>query len=218
MATLGELISDVQERVVAARPNDELRINIGQIKFVLDYCTAFVINKRAKEDMVMRKGSLMYVVDPSLFTRHELALQEDANGQLYADLPVLPMSLPVNFGIGAITTTGDPRRGYSPKKIPSGTQSDIEIEMGRPFGSSIWNRVGQRVYFYQMRLIRKVYAYIIGVELPNDSNDCFSQPYPLPQDLIAETLQMVVGILLNEVSLQDDTQNDGKDQTVKGQQ
>ena len=214
MALLSEIMSDIELRVTAARPNDDMRFEKTQARFVLDYVTAYFIMQRARQ---ARADSFMldYEYDSTLWQEYELDVVT-VNGQKQAILPETPIALPGNFGVQSVYV----RDSFgTPRLYRKGTPSMASIQASLPWGRPMFVRVNTKLYLYGIGATKKIYAIIIGGggqnEVDADGNLIDIQ-YPAPADALVEIINMVTQILLGEMALPDDTKNDAKDQAVKG--
>jgi hypothetical protein len=217
MALLSEILSDIELRVTAARPNDDMRFEKTQARFVLDYVTAYYIFQRARQALQDGLAYEDYEYDSSLWTKYVLDVIDNGT-EKYVQLPTLPIALPINFGIQAVYTI-DSNRG-TPRMFQRGNFGKASVSARLPWARPLFVRSGDKLYLYNSRSINRVNVVMVGgdQDVSFDANgNLVDIQYPAPMDALMEIQNMVVQILLGQMQLPDDIANDGKDQSVKGQ-
>lgn len=211
MATLRDILSDIELRVTAGRPTDEERYNWAQAAFILNVTTAKLLRDRALEQIQLSNDRYHYESDPILWKTYTLTVQTDSQGIKYVELPYPPVSMPINFGIKDVFTI-DPRYG-APNKLSRGTYSSADTGRNRDFAQPQYVYSGTRLELYNAGLISTVN--IVAVNSGQDMDASLDSEYPLPEDLIGQAVMEVTQILLGQQQLPDDVYNDGKDESVK---
>lgn len=213
MATLRDILSDIELRVTAGRPTDEDRFNWGQAAFVLNVTTARLIRDRSIEQLQISNYRYNYDSDPILWKTYVLNVQTDSRGVKYVELPFPPVSMPINFGVKDVFTI-DSRSG-APNKLTRGTFSSADINRNRDFAQPMFVYSGTNLELYNIGTINSVN--VVAVNSGQDASTAdLDAEYPLPEDLIGQAVLEVTQILLGQQSLPDDVYNDGQDQAAKG--
>lgn len=201
--TKEQLISDLELRLTAGKPSDDVEIPRPLLATWLDQARATVIQAESKQT-----GE----ISPSAYTRLEcqsVALETpecvygDCFVNVYLTIPT-PLSLAHDRGVQVSFTNG-----RTVHKIPSPQSYSIfkNLRFGKP--EIGYYRVGDRLYIFGQK-INHNHKFTVHLVLANTQTIDDTDTYPIPEHLIPMILQSAEEIGLRMLQVQQDINNDGK--------
>jgi len=213
MATISQLVSDVELRLSGGNVSDDFIIDKRQIIFWLDSVRSKLI-----EDKIIASGSLdlssyvkMYPCNVIESNLHDCCPVRDGSSSV--KLPISILSLKDDLGVYRVETSG----GKTISRIRLSEMSRLKKLKFSNIGKSnlTWYRVhtedGPKLFIqggsYSFKKNGKVNLYLI----PSDTSDLDEgEEYPIESSMIYSLLNGAEEIGRRELSIPEDIENDGE--------
>lgn len=201
--TKEQLISDLELRLTAGKPSDDVEIPRPLLATWLDQARATVIQAESKQTGEISPSCYTMLQCQSVALETPQCVYGDCFVNVYLTIPT-PLSLPHERGIQVSFTNG---RTVHKMLAPQTWAIWKNLKYGKP--EIGWYRVGDKLYIYGQK-INHNYTFTVNLVLANTQTIEDTDTYPIPEHLIPLILQSAEEIGLRMLQGQSDINNDGK--------
>lgn len=212
MATIGQLISDIELRVTKGNVSDDFQIDRRQIRFWLDIERARLIEEKQRAQGMQELADFVKLYECQAINERQITCGDGCNGKRYeVKLPVSVSELKNDLGVYRVETIA----GNTVHRIRLSEKARIRnLKFAQPSKRrAIYWRVGDTLTIEggtdNFRENGMVHLFLI----PEDTSDLSEdEEYPIDASLIPLLLQRVEEIARREMGTVEDMENDGKQQ------
>ena len=204
MPTYAQIVGDVRRQLSALKITDDTRLSFDHILFVVRYCLAKAQYDKVQDSMT-RGIVLRQNPDPALYREYKLSVDPDTQE---AELPVAPINLPLDQGLGGVYYYDEKDRCY--RMVLVSNQYRAANSQNLWWANRTVTRIGNKLRFVNTWGLTEIRVLLLSTE-PEEPFDVDAE-FPIPSDLIATVISMTVQILSGPVSRPEDVSNDLKDQ------
>lgn len=212
MATIGQLISDIELRVTKGNVSDDFPIDRRQIRFWLDTERARLIEEKQRAQGMQELADFVILYECQPIEEKDIKCGDGCNGKRYeVNLPVSVLELKNDLGVYRVETVS----GNTIHRIRLSEKARIyKLKFAQPSNSrAVYWRIGDTLTIEggtdNFKKNGMVHLYLVPEDTSGLSED---EEYPIDASIIPIMLQRVEEIARRELGTPEDIENDGKQQ------
>jgi hypothetical protein len=208
MATINQLIADVTRQLSALKVTDDSKLSPDHIYFVLTHCAAKLESDKIVSAISVMGGVISRNPYPSLYSEYEVGVNCDT---MEATLPVPPISLPMDEGLGGVYYYDKFERIY--RQVLPVSHWRLTNSQNMWFRNRMVTRFGNTLRFSNVDGLKKVRLLLLSSSVPRDEqgNIDINSQFPISEDLVFDLVDMATKLLFRSQSIPEDSVNDNKD-------